>query len=447
MNLRICSTMHRQQRKDLGKPVTSKIHLKRFAEHLVTMAPEELKVEGEGPGRGHMTCIAHKRTVGEALKSDYEQNRQDACNIVKAALNIRDRIIASSQIPFNGHFGTDCLQSTIPETLLTFMKLELQGPACLGAGSEGINKQRSNVACTLSHLIMFNTVKREVPGKTVMRHNKTREMSFPLYVGLKINTDAKLKHLIINFEKLGLCISYKREREINRAFAIGVSERIKQEGIVVPTNMRRNVFTTTDLDNTDQHKRSNLSKEEFHGALITITNHLSYNNQGEPREPINFDDTDLSSKPELPASYSVVPPAQPDAKADVLLSRSEHPVRPSHDKIACAFVKDEAWITEAAILITHNELKPGDVVTWAGFNSTLQSDDNVKPRANIGILPLFPDKAASVAMVKHSLLLGKSLTDYLNPGQTPVQDCSRRRQQSVCSPPPLWIWKGVQRKL
>jgi len=211
-----------------------------------------------------MTFIAHKRTVGEALKSAYEQNRQDACNIVKAALNIRDSIIASSQIPFNGQFGTECLQSTIPETLLTFMKLVLQGPACLGAGSEGINKQRSNVACTLSRLIMFNTVKREVPGKTVMRHNKTREMPFPLSVGLKIHTDAKLKHLTINFEKLELCISYKREREINRAFAIGVSERIKQEGIVVPTSTRRNVFTTTDLDNIDQHKRSNLSKEEFH---------------------------------------------------------------------------------------------------------------------------------------------------------------------------------------
>ena len=37
------------------------------------------------------------------------------------------------------------------------------------------------------------------------------------------------------------------------------------------------------------------------------------------------------------------------------------------------------------------------------------------------IIPLFPDKAASVAIVKHSLLLGKSLSDYLNPSQTPVQ--------------------------
>ena len=28
-----------------------------------------------------------------------------------------------------------------------------------------------------------------------------------------------------------------------------------------------------------------------------------------------------------------------------------------------------------------------------------------------------------------------------------ILDCSRRRQQSVCSPPLLWMWKGVQRKL
>ena len=65
-------------------------------------------------------------------------------------------------------------------------------------------------------------------------------------------------------------------------------------------------------------------------------------------------------------------------------------------------------------------LEPGDVIL-AGFNSSLHSGDNWKPRANIGIVPLFPDKAISVVLVKHSLLLGKSLTDYLNPGQTPMQ--------------------------
>ena len=35
------------------------------------------------------------------------------------------------------------------------------------------------------------------------------------------------------------------------------------------------------------------------------------------------------------------------------------------------------------------------------------------------------DNAASVAIVKHSLLLGKSLIDYLNPGQIPVQSMNQ----------------------
>ena len=48
-------------------------------------------------------------------------------------------------------------------------------------------------------------------------------------------------------------------------------------------------------------------------------------------------------------------------------------------------------------------------------------------------LPLFPDKAASVAIVMHSLLLGKCLTDDLNPSQTPVggmdhPTCAVRKQ-------------------
>ena len=58
---------------------------------------------------------------------------------------------------------------------------------------------------------------------------------------------------------------------------------------------------------------------------------------------------------------------------------------------------------------------------WAGLNSSLQSDDQGKPKAKIGILPLFPQNAATVAMVKHSLFLGKSLTDYLYPDQTSVK--------------------------
>ena len=53
--------MYHKKMRELEKPVTTEIHLQRFAKHLVSMAPDELKIEGQGPGRGHMTFIAHKK--------------------------------------------------------------------------------------------------------------------------------------------------------------------------------------------------------------------------------------------------------------------------------------------------------------------------------------------------------------------------------------------------
>ena len=55
-----------------------------------------------------------------------------------------------------------------------------------------------------------------------------------------------------------------------------------------------------------------------------------------------------------------------------------------------------------------------------GLNANLLNENKIKPKAIIGVLPLFPDKAASVPMVKHAMNIGKSVTEFLNPCQTPV---------------------------
>ena len=90
-------------------------------------------------------------------------------------------------------------------------------------------------------------------------------------------------------------------------------------------------------------------------------------------------------------SYSVVPPAELNVNADVLIKAI--PVRPRHDKISGAV--DYAWILKASEMIAQDKLKSGDIVTWAGFNSSILPDESVKPKANIGILPLFPASVGS----------------------------------------------------
>ena len=65
-------------------------------------------------------------------------------------------------------------------------------------------------------------------------------------------------------------------------------------------------------------------------------------------------------------------------------------------------------------------LEEGDVITWSGFHSLLASDESVKPPAEIGVYPLFPDKAASASSMMHTITLTMQGTEFLNPGQTGV---------------------------
>ena len=59
-------------------------------------------------------------------------------------------------------------------------------------------------------------------------------------------------------------------------------------------------------------------------------------------------------------------------------------------------------------------------MTWSGFHSKLQEVGSVKPPAEIGILPLFPDKSTDTGIIKHAMLIVKKSIAFLNPGQIPV---------------------------
>jgi len=75
--------------------------------------------------------------------------------------------------------------------------------------------------------------------------------------------------------------------------------------------------------------------------------------------------------------------------------------------LCSAKAKDKTWINHASDIILNkgSELDDNDKVTLAGFSSSRMHEDTVKPRAITGVLPMFPDKAASVSMVKHTMCL------------------------------------------
>ena len=94
-------------------------------------------------------------------------------------------------------------------------------------------------------------------------------------------------------------------------------------------------------------------------------------------------------------------------------------VRPSHSLVQGAKMNDELWMAHVNSVLQHDTLPEDEVITWSVYNSRLMNDDSVqqysilndvpkrkkKPPADIGVLPLFPDKAASPSMIKHAMQL------------------------------------------
>ena len=155
---------------------------------------------------------------------------------------------------------------------------------------------------------------------------------------------------------------------------------------------------------------------------VTLTNHLSRYDMGVTREPVKIDRVD-TSKPKLPDHYVIVPPVDLRHQ-DLFVPSSDSEegavVRPSLDRVAGAKTRDEAWIKHVGDHLSQEELDNGQVVTWSGFHSQMQEISCVKPLAEIGILPLFPDKSTDSGIIKHFMLIVNKSIAFLNPGHTPV---------------------------
>ena len=203
------------------------LHSTRFKDRLLQLEPD---LREACAGRGHPTLISHKFAQAEVVNREHKKQFDDSnIEYIKASLSLHKLIINHKLKPFTGSFTPDCLTDDVPEQLLDFVNRLIQGP--IWDEEKEINKQRERVAKIICHQIVFNTVTRPTPGRTVMRHNKSRTPSYPIYQGLKLHAEGKLKSQIEQHEKNGSSIGYEHIRDISKAMAIRVSEKISEEGV------------------------------------------------------------------------------------------------------------------------------------------------------------------------------------------------------------------------
>ena len=176
---------------------------------------------------------------------------------------------------------------------------------------------RDKIACNISQLLIFNAVMGtyHTVNTPAVRHSKERETPFPLYRGLRLHGHGRDKKQIGIDKDHGISVSYGRVMEVKRGVVRAVCARSAQDGIVVPSNSRFNVFTTHDVDNIDSTAEGNFSMSEFHGYALSVTNHCSHENPGVKRSPIILNPSDTSI-PDLSDSY-VIQPSVELAQTDV----------------------------------------------------------------------------------------------------------------------------------
>ena len=78
--------------------------------------------------------------------------------------------------------------------------------------------------------------------------------------------------------------------------------------------------------------------------------------------------------------------------------------------------KEDQWISHALSAINHETSVP---LTWSAYHAASMSSEFALP-AVCTMLPLFYEKAATPAMVKHGMTIQQQAIAFLNPGQIPV---------------------------
>ena len=147
-------------------------------------------------------------------------------------------------------FPHNCLTGPVNEEMRSFFNVVLRGRSALCgrvmvAGDANLDP-RDTIACNISQLLIFNAVNGtyHTDNTPAVRHSNERETPFSLYRGLGLHGHGRDKKQIGIDKDHGISASYGRVMEVKRGVARAVCARSAQDGIVVPSNSRFNIFTT-----------------------------------------------------------------------------------------------------------------------------------------------------------------------------------------------------------
>ena len=131
----------------------------------------------------------------------------------------------------------------------------------------------SQAALTVAGLITYNirTIKRpRITNLNNHHHDKEKETSVNIYVGLKLYSTVRSETLIDCLFQLDICILYNRILSMTKFVYEALRTTFGHYKIFLPTYLKKGCFTVSAKDNIDKNDTANLVQSHFHGTGILL---------------------------------------------------------------------------------------------------------------------------------------------------------------------------------
>ena len=231
-------------------------HVSRFAELLLSRVPGLLK-EFSGNKLNVLFDYAVQNNI---------QNSQDFFeSLVNIVGPVRQAMCLKCQST-DFMFDKASQITSVPIELLTLVNFILEG---INLSEKGFSKESLALAQAMMFNFHFNRDGKRRPLKK--RHDQSKETPFPLYVAIKIYSHNRSKTMInwLHF-CASISISYNRLLNITQDLANRILHQNKRDGVFIPCNLKKNIFTIIAKDNIDYNARSTTATKHYHGTFFSI---------------------------------------------------------------------------------------------------------------------------------------------------------------------------------
>ena len=298
-----------------------------------------------------------------------------------------------------------------------------------GPNIESQDFEESQACLTIAQLIVFNKKKIKKLATKSDRHN---------YLGMSVHAQTRSKKFVNQLYELGLSVNYQRVDDIMNNLATSVYDHFKSVGVVCPLSLQSSLFTVGAIDNLDHDPSSTTAQGSFHGTGISLFQFPKQDPdvfQPAVQRRVNLCSARSASRDITPPDmYSSVPPVSiKTSEANVPATSQAGVETISTDQLSIAIKKHVHWLKHCEQHL-NEELTKGIHLSWAAYHASVTELPNPLPCLG-SLLPLFYEKAATEAMMKHGMFVIKEATEFLNLGQIPV---------TVCDQPLFAIAKLVQ---